>query len=84
MARYWFRQKSFGYGATPSTWQGWVLTAASLVLLGGVMMFGPYIRDNGLRALWMVVALPAVLVPCCIIAYRKTEGGWRWRTGSDD
>jgi hypothetical protein len=83
MPRYWFRQKTFGYGATPSTWQGWALTVVGLVLLFGVVMFGPAIRDNVLRALWMVMGLAAVLVPFCAIAYSKTEGGWRWRNGRD-
>jgi hypothetical protein len=83
MPRYWFRQKTFGYGATPSTWQGWVLTVVGLVLLFGVVMFGPAIRDNVLRALWMVTGLAVVLVSFCAIAYVKTEGGWRWRNGRD-
>jgi hypothetical protein len=26
MARYWFRPRWYGYGATPVTWEGWVLT----------------------------------------------------------
>ena len=84
MAKYWFRQKTFGYGATPNTWQGWLFMAVGLILIAGVMLFGPYIRDNAARALWMVIALPAVLVPFCVIGYRKTEGGWRWRSGSTD
>jgi hypothetical protein len=83
MPKYWFRQKTFGYGATPSTWQGWALTIVSLALLFGVVMFGPAIRDNGLRAVWMVLAPVAILVPTTVTVYRKTEGGWRWRNGRD-
>jgi len=51
--------------------------------LFGVVMFGPAIRDNALRALWMVLAPVAILVPTTITVYRKTEGGWRWRNGRD-
>jgi hypothetical protein len=83
MPKYWFRQKTFGYGATPSTWQGWALTIVSLALLFGVVMFGPAIRDNTMRALWMVLGSAAVVVPSTLIVYRKTEGGWRWRNGRD-
>jgi hypothetical protein len=83
MPRYWFRQKSFGYGATPTTWQGWMLSVVSCVALFGVVLFGPAIRDNGLRALWMVLGMAGVLVPSCVLAYVKTEGGWRWRNGRD-
>jgi hypothetical protein len=83
MPRYWFRQKSFGYGATPITWQGWTLTVVSCMALFGVVLFGPTIRDNGLRALWVVLGMAAVLIPSCVLAYLKTEGGWRWRNGRD-
>jgi hypothetical protein len=83
MPRYWFRQKHFGYGATPNTWQGWTLTVVSLALLFGVVMFGPAIRDNGVRALWIVLGAALVVGPATLLAWRKTEGGWRWRSGDD-
>jgi hypothetical protein len=79
--KYWFRQKTFGYGATPVTWQGWTLTIAGIVLMFGVVTFGPAIRDNVLRALWFALGVPAVLAPFTYIAWCKTEGGWRWRSG---
>jgi hypothetical protein len=83
MPRYWFRQKKFGYGATPSTWQGWVLTIAGCAALFAVVLLGPAIRDNSLRALWMVLGGMAVVVPSTVLAYIKTEGGWRWRSGDE-
>jgi len=83
MPRYWFRQKKFGYGATPNSWQGWVLSIVGGLLLLVVVVTGPSIRDNVLRALWMILGSAAVLVPTILIAYRKTEGGWRWRNGND-
>ena len=49
----------------------------------GVVLAGPAIRDNGLRAVWMVGGLALVLVPSIAIAYAKTEGGWRWRNGDE-
>ena len=84
MPRYWFRQKTFGYGATPSSWQGWSLTVLVCLLLFGVVSFGPAIRDNALRAVWLVLGIAAALVPFFILAHAKTEGGWRWRNGNDD
>ena len=83
MPKYWFHQKSIGYGATPNTWQGWVLTVVSLALLFGVVLLGPAIRDNVLRAVWMVLGGAAVTIPTWIIVRAKTEGGWRWRSGRD-
>ena len=83
MPRYWFRQKKLGYGATPSTWQGWALSIVSCLLLLVVVVTGPSIRDNALRALWMILGSAAVVAPTTFIAYIKTEGGWRWRNGKD-
>jgi hypothetical protein len=83
MPQYWFRQKRFGYGATPNTWQGWLLTVASGAAAFGVVVAGPGIRDFGLRLVWLAGGLALVLIPTLIIAHRKTEGGWRWRYGRD-
>jgi hypothetical protein len=79
MPRYWFRRKTFGYGATPHSWQGWALSIVSALLLFGVVLAGPAIRDNVLRALWMVLGTALILVPTGAIVHAKTEGGWRWR-----
>ena len=81
MPRYWFRQKNFGYGATPNTWQGWVLTRFSWLAVFGVVLAGPAIRDNTLRAVWMVLGGARSLVPVTVMPGCKTEGGWRWRNG---
>ena len=74
MTKYWFRQHSFGYGATPNTWQGWLFTVVSVVLIAAIVLAADFIRDNGLRAAWLVGGIVLVLVPCVIISYRKTEG----------
>jgi hypothetical protein len=83
MPRYWFRQKRFGYGARPNTWQGWALSIVSCALLFGVVLAGPAIRDNGLRAAWMLLGAAVIAIPTTFIAWKKTEGGWRWRSGRD-
>jgi hypothetical protein len=79
MARYWFRQKRFGYGATPATWQGWTLSVAAVVLAAGVVLAAPAIRDNLLRPLFVVLGLTLVIGVASAVAWRKTEGGWHWR-----
>ena len=83
MARYWFRQKKFGYGATPNTWQGWAVTIISALAVFGVILSGPMIRDNVLRGVWIALGLSVTVIVTVVISYRKTEGGWRWRSGED-
>ena len=83
MARYWFRQKKFGYGATPNSWQGWALTIVSALAVFGVILSGPAIRDNLLRGAWIGLGLAVIVSFTVAIAHKKTEGGWRWRNGKD-
>ena len=83
MAKYWFRQKTFGYGATPNTWQGWAMQLVGVVLVFAVVIEALQIPD---RHAGMEVALSGVaiiVVAMGIITYIKTEGGWRWRSGRD-
>ena len=84
MPKYWFRQKTFGYGATPNTWQGWVLTLGSAVLvLVLALLLGTDRFGYPLGFLLKVIGAPAILIPTIVIAYVKTEGGWRWRNGNE-
>lgn len=79
MARYWFRQKRHGYGATPSTWEGWLVTIASLLLIAALSFGADFVRDNTERLVLIGLGLPLVLIPFLLITYAKTEGGWRLR-----
>ena len=74
---FWFRLKTVGYGATPNTWQGWLLTIGSLVALAGVVMTGAVIRDNLMRVVWPVFGVGSIALSLIWIAKVKTEGGLR-------
>jgi hypothetical protein len=81
MARYWFRQKTFGYGATPNTWQGWLFTLAGVALLIGMtIIVQKFVVDPQIRVIAQLGGIALILVPFCWIGYVKTEGGWRWRS----
>jgi hypothetical protein len=79
--RYWFKPKSFGYGATPSTWEGWVCVLAFVLLVGGLswVLLGP----DPSAAAWVVWALLVIVLTLsfAIFTKRKTDGDWRWRGG---
>jgi hypothetical protein len=84
MAKYWFRQKSIGYGATPNTWQGWAVTLVGVVLIFGVVIESLQITDQTQRFLFALPGIALVSLAMSVIAWLKTEGGWRWRSGKDD
>jgi hypothetical protein len=81
MAEYWFKPKRYGYGATPVTWQGWVVTLGTVLAMVAVSL---YLRLMA-KSLWALVALlifDAVAVSILvIISHRKTQGEWCWRWG---
>jgi hypothetical protein len=83
MAEYWFRPKRYGYGATPTTWQGWALTIAIVLAMVAVSL---YLRltARGYWALAVLVAFDVIaLGALATISYWKTDGAWRWRWGED-
>lgn len=79
---YWYRPKRYGYGATPNTWQGWLLTIAFIVLLAVVL---EVLKSSlGGAAHIVAIAITAVLIALFIwITWKKTDGAWRWRWGPD-
>ncbi|THD77153.1 MAG: hypothetical protein E7812_14460 [Phenylobacterium sp.] len=38
--RFWFRPRTFGIGATPVTWEGWLVTLAFVVLITVTVSYG--------------------------------------------
>jgi hypothetical protein len=73
--QFWFRPKRFGYGATPTTWQGWALIFGVVVLAIAIVRL---VRSNPIR-LGLIVPL---FVGFIVLTARKTDGAWRWRWGS--
>ena len=84
MPKYWFRQKTFGIGATPNTWQGWVLTLVAVALVLGVVLEAQQIADRNTAMLVALSGAAIIMIVFSVITYIKTEGGWRWRSGKDD
>jgi uncharacterized membrane protein len=82
VTKFWFRQKTFGYGATPNSWQGWLVIIASAIAVIAVIIAADFQRDNATRFLLIAIGLPLVVIPTVLIARAKTEGGWRWRWGT--
>jgi hypothetical protein len=83
MTTYWFKQKQFGMGATPVTWQGWLLMLVYLaIVLGCVAIVGASQVSP-----WSLAAAAIIFVLATAVAFRwtylKTDGGWRWRWGNE-
>ena len=76
----WFHAKRFGFGAGwPKTWQGYASIAAYIAVLVIVERF--VMPDSELAAWSLAILATGVLL---LVAYAKTEGGWKWRFGKDE
>jgi hypothetical protein len=78
MATYWFKPKRYGYGATPITWQGWVVTGVAVLAIALAALLIPP-NAWGWTAFFAVEAL--VIAVLWVVSRRKTDGAWRWRWG---
>ena len=80
MNEYWFRPKTYGYGATPTTWQGWAVIGAAVIVIAAaallILGYGAH-SPSGYIAFFAVEAL--VIATLWMVCRRKTDGEWRWR-----
>ena len=82
-ADYWFKPRRYGIGATPVTWQAWMLVAAlpvgcALVTLALFASLPPV-----LAFILFAILLPAAVYAFIAFARRKTDGSWSSRWGGD-
>lgn len=90
MTRPWFKPKTYGYGAVPVTWEGWLSTLLFVLVIQiptFLLMIGPASERTGPQP-WQLAGwlLSLTLISALFIglAYWKTEGEWRWRWGQKD
>ena len=81
---YWFKQRLYGWGWAPATWQGWIVV---LAFLGVVLLDGAFISwrasvsgvVSGLDMSIFLGVLVLSIVGIIVIGFWKGEGpGWNW------
>ncbi|WP_419254925.1 hypothetical protein ACN2C6_05665 [Caulobacter sp. ErkDOM-YI] len=79
MAKPWFRTKSHGFGASPCSWEGWVVIAAFIgVMIGLTTLPVPLTLPHR----WLGVALRiGLIVGFILLVWRKSDKPWAWRWG---
>lgn len=81
----WFKQRRYGYGWTPNTWQGWLVVAAYIVLVvAGVDKFLP--EESTKVTTWSLVRLVGWLILWTALLFRiclATGGKPKWRWGKE-
>jgi hypothetical protein len=87
MTDYWFRPHTYGYGATPANWKGWVATlgCAAAVIGLSLLVFSWQVEPATSPEPWRIAVwglLELALIAAFIrLARAKTDGQWAWRWG---
>ena len=80
MQKYWFKNKRYGYGWFPCSWEGWLMLAVYLVALAWIFRDVDSASHSASDTLiGMVVPfalLTAILLGICVMTGEKPE--WRW------
>lgn len=83
MNDYWFKPKTFGYGATPINWKGWAATLGFVLAMVGLSLsvFGVTKRTTVPLSDWAIWLAGVITLTGAFIAIskRKTDGEWKWR-----
>ncbi len=76
----WFKAKTYGYGWTPCTWQGWLVTGIYIVLTIGTLTVIDSLQLSDVFAAMAFV--PLVLIYTFVLLYICVKTGekarWRW------
>lgn len=68
----WFKRKTYGYGWTPATWQGWAVIIIWLILF----YFAVTKIDSEIVKLVSILILTGILI---FVSYKKGEKPkWQW------
>jgi hypothetical protein len=88
MSQYWFKPKTYGYGATPADWRGWAAVAAYIAIVAALslpLMAWPADMPTSPR-IWQLITWAILVVVLTLgfirFARAKTDGQWNWRWGN--
>jgi hypothetical protein len=77
--RCWFRPKSFGYGWTPISWEGWAVTLGSMVVAMAAIFTAVFAEVHRwpdrrpLQAAYLMVFFTTLIVTI-VVSRNKTKG----------
>jgi len=83
LKKYWFKRKMYGWGWTPSSWQGWLITILYIFV---IMFLGVNMNENSSDySIRINFVVPFVIVTAIfvLIAYKMGESP-RWQWGKDE
>lgn len=81
----WFKPKTYGYGAQPANWKGWLATLVYAVAIIALAYALAGTRSgqqpDAFTTVFWLCLVGAVTLGFVLFAKAKTGGEWRWRWG---
>lgn len=75
----WFRRKLYGWGWTPTTWEGWLVVLIWAIIFTSLMS---KMDHEGLKNIFFAIVFTALLIFIC---YKKGEKPrWQWGKRIED
>ncbi len=68
----------------PTNWKGWALFLAYVGSILAVPTGFEIVLGHQAGVVDRAIAVVVLSVPFLYVAWKKTEGGWRWRRGGDE
>ncbi len=84
----WFKRKTYGWGWTPATWQGWLVTGVYFALIFLLVLSReeaiPGNKDSGSNFLVFGIPLIVLTALFVFVAYKTGEKPkWQWGLSKD-
>jgi hypothetical protein len=80
---FWFKPKTFGYGATPVSWEGWTVMAVYCAVIIGCIV-AMYLRKESFSTyLSSMAAIMVATIVMIVVSVQKTDGAWGWNAGAN-
>jgi cellulose synthase/poly-beta-1,6-N-acetylglucosamine synthase-like glycosyltransferase len=70
MKTIWFKNKTYGYGWTPATWQGWGITIVYIIIL---IICALSVDWNNEKEIMLMFVLPLIIVTTAFVGILRTE-----------
>jgi len=81
MKKYWFKRKLYGWGWVPSSWQGWLVTAAFLLFI--IVIASSFTPETTIVEAIGALVVPALLLTAiCFVTGERPK--WQWGERVED
>jgi len=82
--RLWFKRKRYGYGWTPSSWEGWAVTFSYIAIIYGLTLT---VSENATdKEALLTLLLPMAVLTALLLRVVYDHGEtprWQWGKDSD-